>query len=120
MKEKLEEEIPDDEIEEMFRKSYQDIQKMRKDLQEINKNMDNDNNLNKKNNIENLLNEDRKGNKPSLKPIIYKKDNNKNPIGNQVFTRHTNIITGNNKNINENNKNSQAQRYNALLYKLKK
>jgi hypothetical protein len=120
VKEKLEEEIPDDEIEEMFRKSYQDIQKMRKDLQEINKNMDNDNNLNKKNNIENLLNEDRKGNKPSLKPIIYKKDNNKNPIGNQVFTRHTNIITGNNKNINENNKNSQAQRYNALLYKLKK
>ena len=119
-KEELEEEIPDDEIEEMFRKSYQDIQKMRKDLQEINKNMDNDNNLNKKNNIENILNEDRKGNKPSLKPIIYKKDDNKNRIGNQVFSKHGNIITGNNKNINENNKNSQTQRYNALLYKLKK
>ena len=70
----IEDEIPDDEIEEMFRKSYQDIQKMRKDLQEINKNMDNDSNLNKKNNIENILNEDRKGSKPSLKPIIYKKD----------------------------------------------
>ena len=120
VKEELEEEIPDDEIEEMFRKSYQDIQKMRKDLQEINKNMDNDSNLNKKNNIENILNEDRKGSKPSLKPIIYKKDDNKNRIGNQVFTKHGNIITGNNKNINENNKNSQTQRYNALLYKLKK
>ena len=121
IKEEIKDEIPDDEIEEMFRKSYQDIQKMRKDLQEINNNMDK-NNENKKNNIENILNEDRKGNKPSLKPIIYKKESNKNPTinKNQNFGRHGNIISGNNKNINEDNKNAMAQRYNALLYKLKK
>ena len=121
IKEEIKDEIPDDEIEEMFRKSYQDIQKMRKDLQEINNNMDK-NNENKKNNIEDILNEDRKGNKPSLKPIIYKKETNKNPTinKNQNFGRHGNIISGNNKNINEDNKNAMAQRYNALLYKLKK
>ena len=121
IKEEIKDEIPDDEIEEMFRKSYQDIQKMRKDLQEINNNMDK-NNENKKNNIEDILNEDRKGNKPSLKPIIYKKESNKNPTinKNQNFGRHGNIISGNNKNINEDNKNAMAQRYNALLYKLKK
>ena len=121
IKEEIKDEIPDDEIEEMFRKSYQDIQKMRKDLQEINNNMDK-NNENKKNNIEDILNEDRKGNKPSLKPIIYKKESNKNPTinKNQNFGRHGNIISGNNKTINEDNKNAMAQRYNALLYKLKK
>jgi len=121
IKEEIKDEIPDDEIEEMFRKSYQDIQKMRKDLQEINNNMDK-NNENKKNNIDDILNEDRKGNKPSLKPIIYKKESNKNPTinKNQNFGRHGNIISGNNKNINEDNKNAMAQRYNALLYKLKK
>ena len=121
IKEEIKDEIPDDEIEEMFRKSYQDIQKMRKDLQEINNNMDK-NNENKKNNIEDILNEDRKGNKPSLKPIIYKKESNKNPTinKNQNFGRHGNIIIGNNKTINEDNKNAMAQRYNALLYKLKK
>ena len=121
IKEEIKDEIPDDEIEEMFRKSYQDIQKMRKDLQEINNNMDK-NNENKKNNIEDILNEDRKGNKPSLKPIIYKKESNKNPTinKNQNFGRHGNIISGNNKHINEDNKNAMAQRYNALLYKLKK
>ena len=121
IKEEIKDEIPDDEIEEMFRKSYQDIQKMRKDLQEINNNMDK-NNENKKNNIQDILNEDRKGNKPSLKPIIYKKESNKNPTinKNQNFGRHGNIISGNNKNINEDNKNAMAQRYNALLYKLKK
>ena len=121
IKEEIKDEIPDYEIEEMFRKSYQDIQKMRKDLQEINNNMDK-NNENKKNNIEDILNEDRKGNKPSLKPIIYKKESNKNPTinKNQNFGRHGNIISGNNKNINEDNKNAMAQRYNALLYKLKK
>ena len=121
IKEEIKDEIPDDEIEEMFRKSYQDIQRMRKDLQEINNNMDK-NNENKKNNIEDILNEDRKGNKPSLKPIIYKKETNKNPTinKNQNFGRHGNIISGNNKNINEDNKNAMTQRYNALLYKLKK
>ena len=33
----IDDEIPDDEIEEMFRKSCQDLQKMRKDLQDMNK-----------------------------------------------------------------------------------
>ena len=119
--EEIKDEIPDDEIEEMFRKSYQDIQKMRKDLQEINNNMEK-NNENKKNNIEEILNEERKGNKPSLKPIIFKKESNKNPTinKNQNFGRHGNIISGNNKKINEDNKNAMAQRYNSLLYKLKK
>ena len=119
--EEIKDEIPDDEIEEMFRKSYQDIQKMRKDLQEINNNMEK-NNENKKNNIEEILNEERKGNKPSLKPIIFKKESNKNPTinKNQNFGRYGNIISGNNKKINEDNKNAMAQRYNSLLYKLKK
>ena len=123
IKEEVNDEIPDDEIEEMFRKSYQDIQKMRKDLQEINNNMDK-NNENKKNNIDSILNEDRKGNKPSLKPIIFKKESNKNTNininKNQNFGRHGNMISGNNKNINEDNKNTMTQRYNTLLYKLKK
>ena len=114
----IEDEIPDDEIEEMFRKSYQDIQKMRKDLQEMNNNMDNKNN--KKNNIENILNNDKKGTKLALKPIIKKKENNKNPSENQLFGRHDKKISGKNKNINENNKNSAAQKYNEVLYKLKK
>ena len=119
--EEIKDEIPDDEIEEMFRKSYQDIQKMRKDLQEINNNIEK-NNENKKNNIEEILNEERKGNKPSLKPIIFKKESNKNPTinKNQNFGRYGNIISGNNKKINEDNKNAMAQRYNSLLYKLKK
>jgi hypothetical protein len=123
IKEEVNDEIPDDEIEEMFRKSYQDIQKMRKDLQEINNNMDK-NNENKKNNIDSILNEDRKGNKPSLKPIKFKKESNKNTNininKNQNFGRHGNMISGNNKNINEDNKNTMTQRYNTLLYKLKK
>ena len=96
---------------------------MRKDLQEINNNMDK-NNENKKNNIDSILNEDRKGNKPSLKPIIFKKESNKNTNininKNQNFGRHGNMISGNNKNINEDNKNTMTQRYNTLLYKLKK
>ena len=114
----IEDEIPDDEIEEMFRKSYQDIQKMRKDLQEINNNMDNKDN--QKNNIENILNKDKKGAKLALKPIIKKKENNKNPSENQLFGRHDKKISGKNKNINENNKNSATQKYNEVLYKLKK
>ena len=90
---------------------------MRKDLQEINNNMDK-NIENKKN--KNII-EDRKGNKPSLKPIIFKKESCKNPTinKNQNFGRHGNKIAGNNKNINEDNKNIMAQRYNALLYKQK-
>ena len=119
IKEEIEDEIPDDEIEEMFRKSYQDIQKMRKDLQEINNNIDG--NINKNNNIENILNNDKKGNKLALKPLIIKKENNKNSVvGNPVFVKRGNKLTGKDNNKNENNKNSSAQKYNELLYKLKK
>ena len=120
IKEEIEDEIPDDEIEEMFRKSYQDIQKMRKDLQEINNNIDKKERNNKKNNIENILNNDKKGAKLSLKPIIKKKENNKNPIENQIFGRHDKIISGKNKNMKENTKIPASQKYNEMLYKLKK
>ena len=120
IKEEIEDEIPDDEIEEMFRKSYQDLQKMRKDMQEINNNMDKKERNNKKNNIENILNNDKKGTKLSLKPIIKKKENNKNPIENQIFGRHDKMISGKNKNMKENTKIPASQKYNEMLYKLKK
>ena len=121
----IEDEIPDDEIEEMFRKSYQDIQKMRKDLQEINNNMDKKDNINinnnKNNDIENILNNDKKGTKLALKPIIKKKENNKNPIENQLFGRHDKFVSGKNKNVKENNnRHPIQQKYNEMLYKLKK
>ena len=121
----IEDEIPDDEIEEMFRKSYQDIQKMRKDLQEINNNMDKKDNINinnnKNNDIENILNNDKKGTKLALKPIIKKKENNKNPSENQLFGRHDKFVSGKNKNVKENNnRHPIQQKYNEMLYKLKK
>ena len=116
----IDDEIPDDEIEEMFRKSCQDLQKMRKDLQDMN-NMNNNININKKNDIENILNENRIGNKPTLKPIIFKKENNKNSIVNQNFGKAgKKILPGSNKNLNEDNKIYTSQKYNDLLYKLKK
>ena len=116
----IDDEIPDDEIEEMFRKSCQDLQKMRKDLQDMN-NMNNNININKKNDIENILNENRIGNKPTLKPIIFKKENNKNSIVNQNFGKAgKKILPGSNKNLNEDNKIYPSQKYNDLLYKLKK
>ena len=109
----------------MFRKSYQDIQKMRKDLQEINNNMDKKDNINinnnKNNDIENILNNDKKGTKLALKPIIKKKENNKNPIENQIFGRHDKFVSGKNKNVKENNnRHPISQKYNEMLYKLKK
>ena len=116
----IDDEIPDDEIEEMFRKSCQDLQKMRKDLQDMN-NMNNNININKKNDIENILNENRIGNKPTLKPIIFKKENNKNSVVNQNFGKAgKKILPGSNKNLNEDNKIYTSQKYNDLLYKLKK
>ena len=128
-KEDIEDEIPDDEIEEMFRKSYQDIQKMRQDLHEINNNMNKniitDNKI-KKDSMDLLLNKNKKSNKPSLKPILKKKEDNNNILrndkNNKIFGRQGNILSLNNKNkiMNENDKNSASQRYNEILYKLKK
>ena len=113
----------------MFRKSYQDIQKMRQDLHEINNNMNKniitDNKI-KKDSMELLLNKNKKSNKPSLKPILKKKEDNKNILrndkNNKIFGRQGNILSLNNKNkiMNENDKNSASQRYNEILYKLKK
>ena len=54
-----------------------------------------------------------------LKPIIVKKENNPNIIANKTFGKQGNILSGMNKNIYENNKNP-SQRYQGLLYQLKK
>ena len=114
-----EEDIPDDEIEEMFRKSCQDIQKMRKDIKEMNEMNEiiskrSNKNSNEKNVI-NLNNNNIIGNKPLilksplLKPITaVKNDNNLNIFGK---------LSGINKNKNENNKNT-SQRYQSTLLHL--
>ena len=95
--------IPDDEIEEMFRKSCQDIQKMRQDLKEMNETIDNKN----KNNNNKINTND---NKMTLKPVIFKKENNLNSNilgirgkGNKLPSIH--------KNINENDKINFPKKY---------
>ena len=112
-----------------LKKCSEKVKKMRKDIQEINNNMDKNkiiDNKNKNDSIDILLNKNIKGNKPSLKPIVIKKEDNKifkpNNNNNKLYTRKGNMIPGNNKNkkINENNKNSASQKYNEILYKLKK
>ena len=113
-----EDEIPDDEIEEMFRKSFMDIQQMKKDIKDMNEKIEkNSKNINTNNNINNTINNKRIGNKQTLKPIIMKKENNFNMINNKV--KQGNILPFNNKNIIENNKNP-SQRYQGILYQLKK
>ena len=75
----------------------------------------------KNNDIENILNNDKKGTKLALKPIIKKKENNKNPSENQLFGRHDKFVPGKNKNVKENNnRHPISQKYNEMLYKLKK
>ena len=115
-----EKEIPDDEIEEMFRKSCQDIQKMRKDLKEMNEINEK---INKKSstNDNDIINNKIIGNKPLilkpplLKPVTpIKNDNNSNNPGNRIFGK----LSGINKNKNENNKNP-SQRYQSTLLHLK-
>ena len=124
----IDDEIPDEEIEKMFRKSYQNIEKMKQDLQEMNETLDkkskNDKN-NYNNNIininNNLLNNNKKvGNKQTLKPIIIKKENNHNIIGNEALRKQRNLLTGFNKNINENNKNPSQRYQNDILFQIKK
>lgn len=119
---KIEEDIPDDEIDEMFRKSCQDIQKMRKDIKEMNEMNENINQkLDKNSNVNNIINYNNKiiGNKPlilkpPLKPVSVKNDNNSNNSGNIIFGK----LSGINKNKNENNKNP-SQRYQSTLLHLK-
>ena len=114
---KNEEDIPDDEIEEIFRKSCQDIQKMRKDIKEMNEIISKRSNKNSnEKNVINLNNNNIIGNKPLilksplLKPITaVKNDNNLNIFGK---------LSGINKNKNENNKNT-SQRYQSTLLHLK-
>ena len=108
-----EDEIPDDEIEEMFRKSFMDIQKMKEDIKDMNETIDKNskNNINMDNNTITIMNNKKIGNKQTLKPIIKKKDN--------IVNNKGNMLSINNKNIIENNKNP-SQRYQGILYKLKK
>lgn len=70
--------IPDDEIDELFRKSCADLQKMKDDIKFMNENID-------KNGIHalNSNNLTIKGGKTKLNPVIVKKENNPNFIGNK-------------------------------------
>ena len=124
----IDDEIPDEEIENMFRKSYQNIEKMKQDLQAMNETLDkkskndkNNYNNNKININNNLLNNNKKvGNKQTLKPIIIKKENNHNIIANKTFGKQGNLLTGFNKNINENNKNPSQRYHHDILFQIKK
>lgn len=69
--------IPDDDIDELFRKSCADIQKMREEIKFMNESIDkNSSNINNNNQFN-------KNNKPKLNPVIVKKENNPNYIGNK-------------------------------------
>ena len=70
--------IPDDEIDELFRKSCADLQKMKDDIKFMNENIDK--------NGSHALNRNNltiKGGKTKLNPVIVKKENNPNFIGNK-------------------------------------
>ena len=77
--------IPDDDIDELFRKSCADIQKMREEIKFMNENIDK-NQQNNKNNIN-------KAGKIKLNPVIVKKENNPNFKGNRgIFDNNQNKI----------------------------
>ena len=63
--------IPDDEIDELFRKSCADLQKMKEDIKYLNESID--------------KNVNNKGSKTKLNPVIIKKENNPNFIGNKTI-----------------------------------
>ena len=90
-----------------------DIQKMKEDIKDMNETVDKNskNNINMDNNTITIMNNKKIGNKQTLKPIIKKKDN--------IVNNKGNMLSINNKNIIENNKNP-SQRYQGILYKLKK
>ena len=69
--------IPDDEIDELFRKSCADLQKMKDEIKFMNESIDKSGNHNLNNNM-NI-----KGGKTKLNPVIVKKENNPNFIGNK-------------------------------------
>ena len=70
--------IPDDDIDEMFRKSCADLQKMREDIKFMNEAMDKKESMN-------INNIDNKGGKIKLNPVIVKKENNPNFLGNKAL-----------------------------------
>ena len=75
--------IPDDEIDELFRKSCADLQKMKDEIKFMNESLDkNGNNLLNNNNNININN---KGGKMKLNPVIIKKENNPNFLGNRTI-----------------------------------
>ena len=71
--------IPDDDIDELFRKSCADIQKMREEIKLMNESIDKNNR--NANIINNNLNN--KNMKHKLNPVIVKKENNPNYVGNK-------------------------------------
>ena len=77
--------IPDDEIDELFRKSCADLQKMKDEIKFMNENIDKSGNNYSNNNIIN-----NKGGKMKLNPVIVKKENNPNFIGNKAFVENIN------------------------------
>ena len=77
--------IPDDEIDELFRKSCADLQKMKDEIKFMNENIDKSGNNYSNNNIIN-----NKGGKMKLNPVIVKKENNPNFIGNKAFFENIN------------------------------
>ena len=70
--------IPDDEIDELFRKSCADIQKMREEIKFMNESIDHSNKYPSNNHTIS-----HKGGKPKLNPVIVKKEINPNFIGNR-------------------------------------
>ena len=114
---KIEEDISDDEIENMFRKSYQNLEKMREEIKSMNEAMDKKSNIINTNNVMNNTNNKKVGNKQNLKPIV--KRDNTNILNNKIFIKQGNKLSGDNKNINENNKN-MSQRYQGFAFQLKK
>ena len=96
--------IPDDEIEEMFRKSCQNIQKMRQDLKDMNESIKDKNN----NNYKKVINTN--NNKMTIKPVIVKKESNS--INSNVFNKDNatkSKLPNFHKNITENNKTNVAK-----------
>ena len=85
----------------MFRKSCADLQKMKDEIKFINENIDKSGNNSSNDNI--IKN---KGGKMKLNPLIFKRENNQNFIGNKaffIFQIISYIIFDNFHLLNENN-----------------
>ena len=79
--------ISDDDIDELFRKSCADLQKMKDEIKFTNENIDKSGNNYSNDNIIN-----NKGGKMKLNPLIFKRENNPNFIGNKAFFNISNHI----------------------------